>query len=56
MASTSMKKLMSIGKFKFYFAGKRFCYQGLWVWSGKNNIRLLPFNQFSNWFGRTVED
>jgi hypothetical protein len=47
-----MKVLFSIGKYatKGYrsvcWAGKGFVYRGLWIWNGKKNVRIIPFNRF----------
>lgn len=46
-----MKKLFTIGKCPVYFAGKGFVYRGLYIWTGKRNVRIIAFNRFKYWTG-----
>lgn len=52
MAARQMKHLFTVSKYKFYWADKGFMYQGLWVWNGVKNFRVLPLNRFKNWTGK----
>lgn len=52
MCSMEMKRLFKVGKYPVYFAGKNFVYRGIHIWTGKNNVRIIPFNKFSNWTGK----
>ncbi len=51
MAQRRMKKLFKLGNKTFYWANEDFMYQGLWVWNGTNNVRIVPFNRFKKWTG-----
>lgn len=35
----------------WYWAGKGFTHRGLWWWTGKRNVRVLPLNRLSQWCG-----
>lgn len=52
MASSPMKKLFSLGKISFYWADKGFMFRGLWIWTGKKNVRVIPLNRFSEYAGK----
>lgn len=49
---SEMQRLIKLGKYSVSFAGDRFKYQGIWIWTGKRNLRIIPFNRFNNWTGR----
>lgn len=55
MVSIEMKYLFTVKNIKFYYAGERHLFKGVWIWNGKKNVRIIPFNHFNNWTGR-VED
>jgi hypothetical protein len=38
---------------RVFRAGKGFTHRGLWVWTGRRNIRVIPFNRFLQWTGGT---
>lgn len=50
-----MKRLFKVGKYSFSYAGERFMYKGLWFWTGKKNVRIIPLNRFDNWTGKVVD-
>lgn len=52
MTGMQMKYLITLGKFKFYWAGYNFVYRGLWMWDCSRNIRVIPLNNFKNWTGK----
>lgn len=52
MAAAKMKKLFTVGKTTFYWAGSRFLFKGLWAWDGNANKRVLPINNFKQWNGK----
>ena len=55
MAVKQMKRLVTLGKYKLYWADKSFMYQGLWLWGGTTNRRIVPLNRFNNWTGKNKE-
>lgn len=34
-----------------YWAGKGFTHRGLWRWTGRRNVRVIPLNRFREWRG-----
>ena len=63
MTSGPMKKLFSIDKFKFWYAGRGLSYKGIWISFYKKilnkgeypelfQIRIIPFNNFKNYVGK----
>lgn len=50
-----MKRLVKVGSYSMYFAGNGFVYRGIWIWNGKRNIRIVPFNRFTEPFGGEEE-
>jgi hypothetical protein len=55
MANKPMKRLFKVWKYTFYWAGNQHLNQGLWVWNGSRNVRVLPLNNFSDWSGSKAE-
>lgn len=35
-----------------YWAGHRHTHRGLWLWTGRRNLRVLAMNHFLHWFAR----
>lgn len=52
MCCMEMKRLFNVWKYPVYFAGKHFKYRGFYIWTGKDNVRIIPFNKFTNWIGK----
>lgn len=50
-AKQPLKQMKKLSK-NLYWADKNFVYQGLWLWTGKKNIRVVPTNRFTNWGGK----
>jgi hypothetical protein len=43
MASSKMKRLLTVGRFRLYYAERsRFAYPGVVLWTGRDHVRLLP--------------
>jgi hypothetical protein len=38
-------------KGRLYWAGRGFTHRGLWWWTGKRNVRVLPLNKIRQWNG-----
>lgn len=53
LVEMEMKKLFKVKGKVFYWAGSRFLYRGLWMWNGKENIRIIALNRFRNWNGKS---
>lgn len=45
----------SLGR-NWYWAGDGFTHRGLWRWTGRRNLRIIPFNKFFEWHGPKKED
>lgn len=35
----------------WYWAGPGFTHRGVWLWTGKRNVRVIPLNRIREWTG-----
>lgn len=43
--------MQSLIRGRLYYAGPGFTHRGVWLWTGKQNVRVIPLNRFREWMG-----
>ena len=56
MGSMQMKQLCTFFGKKIYYANSNFIFNGLFIWTGKTNLRIIPFNKFKNWTAKHSDE